>query len=231
MLNLLRVVLRKKRLIIKLFVLGWVIITLYLGIHYWNSTKQSQTSKEVAELKQKLSRHVILDGPDPGIVTVTDSEKLKSADPFYKRAQNGDKIIIWEEKALIYRPSTDRIVDFGIVLRQPVSPTPQTTQNRSAHASILLLNGTKKNGLASTIKQKIQKESSINDLISAYKLGDAQSKEYTKTVLIDNSSGKFLPLTKQLARILKATVTTLPDSENQDLEQDIIIILGESPSP
>lgn len=47
------------------------------------------------------------------MATVTDTSALKT--PFLKEAKNGDKIIVYEKarRVIIYRPSTDRIVDIG----------------------------------------------------------------------------------------------------------------------
>ena len=53
---------------------------------------------------------------NPSVATVSDVEKLKSQD-FFKRAKNGDKVLIFQsvKKAILYRPSTNKIIDITII--------------------------------------------------------------------------------------------------------------------
>lgn len=52
----------------------------------------------------------------PSIATVTDAAKLKSQS-FFQNAQNGDKVLIYSQakKAIIYRPSTNKIIEVGAI--------------------------------------------------------------------------------------------------------------------
>ncbi len=211
----------KKKVFLSIFFLIWIGATGYLGYHYW---LDSNPKKEITEIKKKLSRHVIIDGKDPTIATVTDSNTLKKADPFYKRAENGDKIIIWEDKAILYRPEIDRIIDFGIVLQQPTTVNSAETKNNQA--TVLILNGTPKRGFAQEIKKEIVTESTKNALIKSLLVRDAKSTGYTKTMIIDLSNGKFSSLIDDLTVMLGAEKGVLPSSENQNVEADIVIILG-----
>lgn len=60
----------------------------------------------------KIASVMDLPGEKPTIVTITDREKLQSQE-FFKKAQNGDKIIIYEaaRRVILYRPGTGRVVD------------------------------------------------------------------------------------------------------------------------
>lgn len=68
----------------------------------------------------------------PTVATVSDADKVREQ-PFFKNAQNGDKVIIYTnaKKAILYRPSEKQIVEVGAVnIQQPlsspgVSPSPQ----------------------------------------------------------------------------------------------------------
>ncbi|MDD3003074.1 MAG: hypothetical protein PHS06_04385 [Candidatus Shapirobacteria bacterium] len=53
----------------------------------------------------------------PTLATVTDKEKLKDQD-FFKKSENGDKILIYAnaKKAILYRPSTQKVIEFAPLL-------------------------------------------------------------------------------------------------------------------
>lgn len=67
----------------------------------------------------------------PTVATVTDASKVKDQ-TFFKNAQNGDKVLIYQkaQKAILYRPSENRIIEVGAVnINQavPASPTPESS--------------------------------------------------------------------------------------------------------
>jgi len=69
-----------------------------------------------------VSKHIMLPNDEtPALLTVTDTSKLTT--DFLKQASNGDKVLIYQKhkKAIIYRPSIDRIVDVGPVVIDDVS--------------------------------------------------------------------------------------------------------------
>lgn len=59
----------------------------------------------------------------PSLATVQDKTKLKDQ-PFFKNAQNGDQLFVYVKamKAILYRPSTNKIIDVA-----PLSPQPSAT--------------------------------------------------------------------------------------------------------
>jgi len=72
----------------------------------------------------KIASVMDLPPEKPTIVTVTDREKLQNQD-FFKKALNGDKIIIYEtaKRVILYRPSTGRVVDVApLVFNNPELP-------------------------------------------------------------------------------------------------------------
>lgn len=62
----------------------------------------------------------------PTVATVTDASKVKDQS-FFKNAQNGDKVFIYQkaQKAILYRPSENRIIEVGAVnINQATPSTP-----------------------------------------------------------------------------------------------------------
>ncbi|RWZ78146.1 MAG: hypothetical protein EOT04_02705 [Candidatus Chaera renei] len=69
-------------------------------------------------------------GETPTIATIQDKDKLKDQ-PFFKDAQNGDKILIYAQakKAIIFRESNNKIINVGPIA---INDTSQTTPPPSA---------------------------------------------------------------------------------------------------
>ncbi len=67
-------------------------------------------------------------GETPTIATIQDKDKLKDQ-PFFKDAQNGDKILIYAQakKAIIFRESTNKIINVGPIAINDTSQTSPTT--------------------------------------------------------------------------------------------------------
>ncbi len=101
----------------------------------------AQLQAEVDALVKKVGALIELPKNEkPTVATVTDIDKVKDQ-PFFKNAKNGDKVLIYTNarKAILYRPSEDRIIEVGAVnidQGQPVpstspSPTPSPTASPS----------------------------------------------------------------------------------------------------
>ncbi len=58
----------------------------------------------------------------PTVATVTDVEKLRKTQPFFNDAQNGDVVLIYSKKAILYDPQKHVIVDIAPV--NLISPSP-----------------------------------------------------------------------------------------------------------
>lgn len=87
--------------------------------------QQELAQKEVDDLLGNLSKLIILpDGEDPTVATVTDVEALKENQPFFEKAENGDKLVVYTnaKKAIIYSPTRNVIVNVGALLIDQGSP-------------------------------------------------------------------------------------------------------------
>lgn len=72
-----------------------------------------EQNKEAARLVvQKVRRLIdIPDTPEPTVATIVDVEALKSKNAFYAKAKNGDHLIVTTQRAILYDPVADRIID------------------------------------------------------------------------------------------------------------------------
>ncbi|MFZ1812662.1 MAG: hypothetical protein WAU02_04090 [Candidatus Saccharimonadales bacterium] len=94
----------------------WVTVVLSLLVPFlsWYFLYRPESSLEtVTQVKTEVSRHYVLPlDEDPALLTIVDISKLSSA-TLIGKVKNGDKVLLYKssQKAIIYRPSIDRIVD------------------------------------------------------------------------------------------------------------------------
>ena len=78
---------------------------------------QENTQKIV----EKVGKLIILPAnEDPTVATIINIEKLKSDNPeFYLNATNGDKLLLYQKKAIIYSEENNIIVNVASIIKQP----------------------------------------------------------------------------------------------------------------
>jgi hypothetical protein len=115
-----------KKIWIIIITAGVVVLTLVPSLYFYNQYREAQrrlqnpgefAKDEVRLLKEKIGTLIELpSGEEPTVATVSDVEKLKSQS-FFVHAQNGDKVLIYtaDKKAILYRPSTNKIIDVAPV--------------------------------------------------------------------------------------------------------------------
>ena len=215
----------------------------YYYYQYRKLTKNDQTA-EINSLVKDLNKVIDLPSDEtPTLATVTDKEKLANQ-PFFKNAANDDKVLIYVKagKAILYRPSTHKIVDVStvnITNDQQSVPTTEnantvssssnsTTSNTSAtpatdgKPSIALYNGAKTLGLTYKVEDQISKSFTGANFT---KKQPAAKTDYVKTIVVD-VSGKYSSMAGDMARNLSADLKPLPDGEAAP-DSDILIIVGE----
>lgn len=78
-------------------------------------TPEQKAAAELADVVQKVSVHMVLPRDEtPTLASVIDPNALKNQ-PFFVHALKGDKLLLFpnSHKAILYRPSTDQIIDVG----------------------------------------------------------------------------------------------------------------------
>lgn len=68
------------------------------------------TPKTGEEIIRALGEHILLPSGNPQIAEVQDVAKLKATQAFFRDAENGDIVVVYETMIFIYRPSADIVV-------------------------------------------------------------------------------------------------------------------------
>lgn len=192
--------------------------------------KQQQLISRVAKIIELPS------GEDPTIFTVSDLSKLKNQ-PFFDRAKEGDKLLVFNQvkKAILYRPSTNKIIEVGPVNAQKVqvipttrpvktksiattTPTPIQTKEPIA---VAIYNSTQVAGLAALTERELTKKFSQIEVV---KKADAKN-NYQETLVID-LSGENRDMAQQIAQTVSGKLTDSFPVGEATPEADVLIILG-----
>lgn len=212
----------------------------YFFLQY-NKTQQllnnptAASKEEIKGLLEKISKLMVLPSDEnPTVATVSDKSKL-SGQAFFAKAENGDKVIIYTSmsRAILYRPSVDRIIDVTSVnVNGPdvagasIQPNESTQASEAASTSsqsplsVAILNGTKISGLAAKAQASLQ--SKVAGFTVTTK-GNAKN-EYEQTLVVD-VAGKNQAKALEMAKHLGGSVVALPSGEDKP-QADILILLG-----
>lgn len=87
---------------------------------------QNQNQADNAELAKEIVIEVrkLIDIPadiEPTVATIIDVELLRTKNPFYDKAQNGDHLVVTPSRAILYRSSEHKIIDVAPVQLEPVA--------------------------------------------------------------------------------------------------------------
>jgi hypothetical protein len=213
--------------------IGLLVVVAFSSTYYFYSKLQGTekllsntelaTQKEVVQLVEKVGRLMELPtGEAPTIATVSDKEKLADQ-AFFQNAQNGDKVLIFTgvKKAILYRPSTDKIIEVAPINIGGEQTSTQQTVPQTIR--VTMYNGTFTAGLAKTTADNITTKFP-NMTVIAKK--DAGKKDYQKTLVVD-LTGNLKQQANDLAVFLNAEVSALPENERKP-DGELLVILGQA---
>jgi len=237
----------KKGILYKVIIVVVLIIafvaSLYFYVQYQNTKKllQNPTLMAVEETKALIAKvSTIIElptGEDPSIYTVSDKSKLADQ-PFFAKAQNGDKVLVFGKagELILYRPSINKLIKVvpinnNVASQSPTQATVSTTPVPTSvpvltptpvqnTVKVVIYNGTKIAGLASTTGEQLMSKIANLDVV---KKADSTG-NYTSTLVID-LTGKNSATVKQIAANLNGAVGSLPPNEVKP-DADILVIVG-----
>jgi hypothetical protein len=197
------------------------------------------SAKEIEDLTQEIGKALILpEGETPTLATVTDKEKL-AEQAFFQKAENGDKVLIYSQsgRAILYRPSTKKIVDVTTVnVAQPTTstpsqqtisePAPQTTpatEQAPLITRVALLNGSTTIGVTNAVEKEL---AAAYTNVAVVSKDAAKKNDYQETLVIDVTR-KNADMATKMAGTLSGKVSELPEGEGAPSDADIVVIVGQ----
>jgi LPS O-antigen subunit length determinant protein (WzzB/FepE family) len=220
-----------KKIWIIVITAGVVVLTLVPSLYFYNQYRQAQeklqnpqinAKEEIKRIIEKVSRLMVLpEGEEPTVATVSDVEKLKSQ-PFFVKAQNGDKVLIFTaaKKAILYRPSLNKIVDIAPINVGQDASTPSAQPDQKS--SFVLYNGTLTVGLTKKYETELKTKLPNANVIDS---DTAKKKDYEKTILVELSKTNSAKAS-EIAQTLGISVAELPSGETAPTGADFLIIVG-----
>lgn len=194
------------------------------------------TDSQVQQVVDNIGKFMVVPADEkPSVVVLRDVASLEAQQPFYHGAKDGDLLVLYSSRAIIYDPAANKLVAVGPVQRNDATPAPtasgsvnfspspsvSATPGAPEKVTIDVRNGTSIAGLAGSTASSLKK----NTWVTVGTVGDAKG-SYTKTVLVDLSGGKKPNAIAALAEILKVTaVTELPRGEAATTA-DVLVIVG-----
>lgn len=84
-------------------------------------------------LVKRVARHIMLPNETPFIRTLEGVDAAMRSDPFFVNAKDGDKVLVFSKRAILYDPDQDKVIEVGAI--RQVTPATETVQNSSSSAS------------------------------------------------------------------------------------------------
>lgn len=157
----------------------------------------------------------------PTVYSVTDRQAFTQAWPAASAVEEGDKVLEWSDKTVIYSPKDDKIVAVLPALERQAPPEEPEVLAPESGVSIEIRNGSGVAGAAARMQASLREQGFDVDLI-----GDARTRiNEGGSIIIDFTNGGAPNALTLLLGATSATVSALPSSEPIS-ESDFMIIIG-----
>ncbi len=242
-----RVMISKKLIIV---IIAFLFLAAVPSYYFYTKYQKSQmllknpteaAKAEVKALTARVGALIELPNEEPTVATISDKEKLKDQ-PFFAKSENGDKVLIYTQarKAILYRPSINKIIEVSSVnlgqaspeampaARGGAAPSASPSAQTTTSVKVAIYNGTTTVGLTSKIEKQLKATIPNLDVVAKE---NAKKKDYEKTIVVVLSQGRTQEA-KAVAEFLGASVAELPQGEVKPAtlpdgrQADILVILG-----
>jgi len=185
------------------------------------------TQKEIDQLVRQVRAHILLSqGVEPTVATVQDAASLAARQRFFSDAQNGDKILIYPDRAILFRAEQDVIINVAPVqVAGKEEPGTMAEGKEDASAALTstesitieIRNGGDAEGAAQRVAASIG-----TDRYRVVAIGNAIGSDYTGTTLVTNTDIDLRDLEERFG---VSAVDILPEGETATTT-DVLIIIG-----
>lgn len=168
---------------------------------------------EKQELFEKIKKHIVLPSQEePLIVRIDNAEELKKRQSFFENSQDNDILIVYQDKALIYRSDEDLLINVGPVYMDDIQPA------QVQIISLDIRNGSEVVGKAGALGDELGSK----DEYEIINIANASRRDYQESILVNLTDKDISALEKELGL---ETVNTMPPGEAAS-NADIVIIIG-----
>jgi hypothetical protein len=193
-----------------------------------------QAEQESGSLLDRVKNHILITEQEaPRIYTINNIDLVRQKNPaFYENAEQGDRVLIWKDRAIIYSEKLDRIVavataaplvrlsEEDAAAQEGGMPPATSIDQLRASTTIEIRNGSRKNGEASRLKQTLTEAGFM-----ITKIGDAGA-VYAGTQIIDLTGGSAMPIVEALLEPTNGSVTSTVPVTERPSEANILILIG-----
>ncbi|MBU1445987.1 LytR C-terminal domain-containing protein [Patescibacteria group bacterium] len=166
------------------------------------------TEGQVREIINSVGSHIILPADEmPVVARLEDAENLKAEQAFFKYASNGDFLLIYSDRGIIYSPAKDVLINVG--------PT-QSPQIQGS--SVEVRNGSLTSGAAQSLGEQINAQPEY----TVVGVGNASNFNYEKTVIVNLGEGDVSDLEEAFG---VTAIKEMPEGEAQ-AQAEIVVIIG-----
>ena len=217
-------------IIVLVVVLG--IMRLAHGYWPWSSDEVRQQVLVEKTITAAGKLMILPESEAPLVATIVDAEALQQEQPFYRGAQDGDRLLIYGTslRAILYSPDRDIIVNVGPIqvpqeaaTSQDTPTAPDVPASASEVLTLDIRNGSGIDGVASTLAEELSDTATY----SVASVTDAATSTYTGVLVIDRTvTNEKTALVDALVEELGATRTTIMPEEEVATAADVIILIG-----
>jgi len=205
--------------ILAILLIVMTVISTWLFVNYRDAMDQIQndvsveetnglTDKQAKEIITKVGEHIVLSAEEvPVVARLEDADSLKQEQAFFKNAQNGDFLLIYSDRGIIYSPDKDILINVG--------PT-QSPQIQGS--SVEVRNGSLTSGAAQELGNQINQQAAY----TVIGVGNAANFNYEKTVLVNLGEGDVSDLEESLG---VTAVSEMPEGEVMP-QAEVVVIIG-----
>jgi hypothetical protein len=197
---------------------------------YMNEYKKVNAPNQEKVLNRVRELMILPEDEEPTFATIQDETKLGPQEIF-RQAKNGDVLLVFAnaKKAILYRPSDNKIVDVSPVTDNNAKQATASAQTGAlaqnaggtpVPVTVAVYNGTTTAGVAARMEPRIEDSVPGAEVIEKT---NAEN-DYPKTIVVAVKP-EATAAAQRLAAALAATVASLPEGEATP-EADLLVIAG-----